>query len=163
MGVKIRKETIIALKKADMILRVIDASRSYGEEDARIDEILGFTGATVVRIYTKCDLPIVQKPIEEALIIKKDKIPTQKILNQIAALLPEGEMLYDPEYYTDISPNIRIGEVIREQSLLRLKQEIPHALYVQVEDVEIMEHQVRILAYIVVERESQKIIVIGKG
>jgi GTP-binding protein Era len=44
-----------------------------------------------------------------------------------------------------------------------LKEEIPHALYVHVEDVEVSESQVRVLAYIVVERESQKRIVIGKS
>jgi GTPase len=44
-----------------------------------------------------------------------------------------------------------------------VKQEIPHALYVHVEDIEHTERQIRILAYVVVERESQKIIVIGKA
>lgn len=163
MGTKIRKETVTALKKADVILRIVDASRPAGEEDARIDELLAFMGGKVLLVYTKCDLPIVQSPKEESICVKKWAIPVEVLVSRIAKLLPEWERLYDPEYYTDIPPSVRIGEIIREQAILRVKQEIPHALYVHVEDIEHTERQIRILAYVVVERESQKIIVIGKA
>ena len=92
-----------------------------------------------------------------------------ELIEKIIALLPEGEFLYPPDYYTDQSMDLRISEVIREQLFLELGDEIPYACYVEVTQVEEKtsegkkaEPMLSIQAYINVESESQKVIVIGK-
>ena len=79
-------------------------------------------------------------------------------------LLPEGAPLYGPDVLTDRTERFLAGELVREQLFLRLKQELPYATAVVVENWEEREKgDVVIDASIVVERESQKAIVVGKG
>ena len=77
--------------------------------------------------------------------------------------MPEGVPFYDEDYYTDQDPYTRISEIIREKAFRNLSDEIPHDLYVSVEEIEEEGDLMRILSYLVVERDSQKRIVIGKG
>jgi GTPase len=89
-----------------------------------------------------------------------------ELLEQISSHLPEEPYLYSPDYYTDQSMDLRIAEVIREQLFLSLGDEIPYACYVEVTQIEEKsdkkEPMLSIQAYINVEAESQKVIVIGK-
>lgn len=86
------------------------------------------------------------------------------LLAKIRELLPEGPLLYDPDYYTDQSMSLRISEVVREQAFLQLDEEVPHALYVDVETVEeTPKGDLKVLAYLHVEKDSQKRILIGKN
>jgi GTP-binding protein Era len=82
----------------------------------------------------------------------------------------EGEAFYPEEYYTDQDLNFRIAEIIREKAINRLRQELPHSLYVEVADTELRDDGVSaektrlwVRAFIIVERESQKGMVVGKG
>jgi GTP-binding protein Era len=73
--------------------------------------------------------------------------------------------MYPEEYYTDQDPEFRISEIIREQAVGRLREELPHSLFVEIADTELSEErqQLWVRAVIYVERESQKGIVVGKG
>lgn len=124
---------------------------------------MGFSNLPVVEIYTKADLRIIQKIPQDAIIMKKDSIPTEELIRKLSDALPEGEMIYDPDFYTDSSPEELLPDIIRAECFSRLRQEIPHSLYVRVEDVEDDVNIVRILAYVVVETDSQKKILIGKN
>ena len=86
-------------------------------------------------------------------------------LSLIFALSPPGEPMYPDDYYTDQQVDFRIAEIIREKAMNRLKEELPHSIYVEVEDTEIKENGARlwVRAFIIVERESQKGIVVGHG
>lgn len=163
MGQRLRKEAQNSLKLADVILRVRDVARAPGDEDEKIDLNIRDLGVPIIDIYTKMDQRHLIKPPKEALTVSKNQIPVAEICAQIRQLLPEGPILFDPDDYTNTPVYDRVGEIIREQANLQLMEEIPHAMYVHVEDVEVKEDQVRILAYIVVEKESQKRIVIGKA
>lgn len=96
--------------------------------------------------------------------------------------LEEGEYYYPDEFYTDQDPGLRIAEVVREKAISQLTQEIPHALYVEISDMEMREargggrghgggardggragEHLWVRAFVTVERESQKGIVIGHG
>lgn len=83
----------------------------------------------------------------------------------IAALLPEGPMLFPPDVRTDQDESTRAAEIIREKALIETRQEIPHAIAVEVEEAREGKapgtRYVRAIIY--VERESQKAIVVGKG
>jgi GTP-binding protein Era len=86
-----------------------------------------------------------------------DGIP--ELREELAALLPEGPLYYRREQRSDVPVEVEIAELVREQALRLTKDEVPHAITVEVE--EIAEKVVR--ADVLVETESQKQIVIGKG
>jgi GTP-binding protein Era len=77
----------------------------------------------------------------------------------------EGEKMYPDEFFTDQDPEFRAAEIIREKAINRVKEELPHAIYVEISDMEEAEDGkvLWIRAFLIVERESQKGIVVGKG
>lgn len=77
--------------------------------------------------------------------------------------LPEGPALFADDIYTEHPMRFLAAEIVREQATLRLGQELPYAIAVEIEAYEEKEALTRIHATILVERESQKGIVIGKG
>ena len=79
--------------------------------------------------------------------------------DELVALLPEGPAYYPRELRTDLEPELQIAELVREKALQLTREEVPHAISVEVE--ELTEKVVR--ATIFVETDSQKQIVIGKG
>jgi GTP-binding protein Era len=85
------------------------------------------------------------------------------LIKELLRLLPEGPPLYGPEVLTDRTERFLAGELVREQLFLRLHQELPYATAVVVEGWSEREKgDVVIDASIVVDRESQKAIVVGK-
>jgi GTP-binding protein Era len=86
-----------------------------------------------------------------------DGVPALR--DELVALLPEGPAYYPREQRTDLTPETQIAELVREKALQLTREEVPHALSVEVD--ELADKVVR--ATIFVETESQKQIVIGKG
>ena len=95
----------------------------------------------------------------------KNDTGINEILKALYMISPEGQPVYDEETYTDQNLTFRIAEVIRGEAINRLQDEIPHAVYVEVADVEHRSEgkKLWIRAFLCVERDSQKGIVIGKG
>ena len=81
----------------------------------------------------------------------------------LVARLPEGAPLYPPEEVTDQPLEVRVAELIREQALAVTREEVPHSVAVVVDELEEEDGLIRIAATLLVERDSQKGIVIGKG
>jgi GTP-binding protein Era len=79
--------------------------------------------------------------------------------DELVALLPAGPAYFPPEQRSDLSPEEEVGELIREKALALTREEVPHAISVEVEEVD--DKVVRANVY--VETESQKQIVVGKG
>jgi GTP-binding protein Era len=89
---------------------------------------------------------------------------TDAVVRELLRILPEGPPLYPPDMLTDRTERFLAGELVREQLFLRLRQELPYATAVVVENWEERpQGDVVIDATIVVERDSQKAIVVGKG
>ena len=82
-----------------------------------------------------------------------------ELREELVGLLPEGPAYFPPEQRSDLSQDEEIGELIREKALALTREEVPHAISVEVEEVD--EKVVRANVY--VETESQKQIVVGKG
>jgi GTP-binding protein Era len=82
-----------------------------------------------------------------------------ELRDELVGLLPEGPLYFAPEQRTDLSSELQVAELIREKALWLTRDEVPHAISVEVEEIE--EKVVR--AAILVEAESQKQIVVGKG
>lgn len=162
---RINSEAFSSLGKADVIVRLLDPTRTYGEEDIRIDEVLKTVKQPILRIETKQDMDNKSYPQKEV-DLRIDSVARtgfDELVTRLAELLPEWPFLYDADYYTDQSSELRISEVIREQLFHELGDEIPYACYVEVTQIEDEDpNLMKIQAYVNVEADSQKIIVIGK-
>jgi len=168
-----------ALDDSELILYLIDLSRPYGDEEAKILKLLKIREDKTIIALNKVDL--VTKEIAELRkakllekinplkIVRTSAIDQQgciKLAKQIFSYLPEGDILYpDRECYTDQTQEFRISEIIREKIFLNFKEEIPHSVYVDVDEITFnkAKNAITINALIVVETESQKRIVIGKN
>ena len=82
-----------------------------------------------------------------------------ELREELVELLPEGPAYFPPDQRSDLSAEEEVGELIREKALALTREEVPHAISVEVEEVD--EKVVRASLY--VETESQKQIVVGKG
>jgi GTPase len=168
---RINSEAYSSLHSADIIIRLLDPTRTYGEEDERIDTLLAKLDTPIIRVETKQDMENKSYP-QPKVDLRIDSVAHRgfdELITRISALLPEWPYLYDPDYYTDQSMELRITEVIRERLFLELWDEIPYACYVEVTQIEEKWGEsekslpmLSIQAYINVESDSQKVIVIGK-
>jgi len=87
-----------------------------------------------------------------------------ELVEELVGLVPEGPFLYPPEERTDLSQRVRIAELIREQVLAKTRDELPHAVEVEVEEVEERDDGLLVVeARVWAETESQKGILIGAG
>jgi GTP-binding protein Era len=77
--------------------------------------------------------------------------------------LPEGPPYYPPDEVTDQPVEVRLSEIVREKALAVTRQEVPHSIAVVVEELEPSNGLTTVRASVIVERDSQKGIVIGKG
>jgi GTP-binding protein Era len=88
-----------------------------------------------------------------------------RLMSEIPALLPEGPRYYPEDQLTDVPERFIVAEMIREQILMRIKDEVPYGVAVLVERFQEnpVRNMVGISAVINVERDSQKGILVGKG
>jgi GTP-binding protein Era len=87
-----------------------------------------------------------------------------EIVDDLVALMPEAPFMYPAEQRTDLPENVRLAELIREQALLRTREEVPHAVEVEIDEVEPNDDgSVVVRALLWTETESQKGILIGAG
>ncbi|GHT68550.1 GTPase Era [Spirochaetia bacterium] len=169
-----------SMEEGDLILYVLDASRPpAAEEDAIACRLLPLTEKVIVAVnkidargadYEKVGaflsekLPGVKTERCFKVSALKDE-GTGPLLTCLFDLAPRGDAFYPADYYTDQDVQFRIAEIIREKAISRLREELPHSLYVDVADTELREDgkKLWVRAFIVTERESQKGMVVGKG
>ncbi len=137
-----------SLDDADVVLYVIDASRSPGKEEQAVMDLLKKSGKPVVAVVNKTDLEIplldeirglVQVNVSPRALINVSAVKGTNLESLVLAVMdecPEGELHYPVDFYTDQNPEFRISEIIREQAISRSEQEVPHALYVEIADME---------------------------
>ncbi len=87
----------------------------------------------------------------------------EQLLEHIVSLLPRGPFYFDPRQRSDQSESAVLSELVREQILNRTREEVPHAVEVEIESIEEHDGRFRLDAVILVETESQKGILIGSG
>jgi GTP-binding protein Era len=85
------------------------------------------------------------------------------LVEHLVGLLPEGPFYFEADRRSDQPEEVELAELVREQVLARTREELPHAVEVQVDEIERGEGLVRVRAYVWTETESQKGIVIGAG
>ncbi|SIR53642.1 GTPase Era [Microbacterium sp. RURRCA19A] len=166
------------LGDVDVIAFCAPATEKVGPGDRRIAESLsGYPRAKKVALVTKTDAAT-REQITERLIevdaLREDwaaVIPLSAVTrdqldvlsDELLALMPEGPALYPDDVVTDESLEDRIAEIIREAALDGVRDELPHSIAVTIEDVAPREGSdlTDVFANIVVERDSQKAIIIG--
>lgn len=168
------------LENADAVLYVIDATREAGREEQLIASLVAPHTKKLVAAVNKTDLGAAKPAAAREFIAQTlpDLAPYRifdisaekdtnidDVLRALYDIAPEGEPLYPEEFYTDQEVDFRIAEIIREQAINRLYDEIPHAIYVDIADMEWRRNgkELWVRAFLCVERESQKGMVIGKG
>lgn len=180
LNLKLRNVTENQIDGVDGVLYIIDSTRATGEEEIHTANLIKKLQDKTVIAINKTDLPaskplpirqfiaenLPQIPAERIFEISAEKdIGINEVLKALYSITPEGQPIYDEELATDQDLSFRVCEVIRGEAINRLQDEIPHALYVEVADVEHRNEgkKLWIRAFLCVERDSQKGIVIGKG
>jgi len=179
MNKKLTEVSGRVLLESDLVLYVMDASRAPGSEEEEIASLLAPLSDKTVAAVNKMDasgadfnrakefllqrLPSLSADGRCFAISAETGQGIDELLDALYALAGEGEPLYGDEYYTDQETGFRIAEIIREKAINRLRQELPHSLYVDIADMEFKESKLWVRAFIIVERESQKGMVVGKG
>jgi len=167
-----------SLEETDAVLYMLDATRKPGSEEDAITYMLSGLSVPVVCCINKKDI-LSGEQIEEAQEYLHKSMPgravlvasakaddgVDEILIELFKHAPEGELLYDENAWTDQDLEFRISEIIREKAMNSVTQEIPYAIMVEVADLEYSaeEGKVWVRAFITVERDSQKGIMVGKG
>ncbi|MBP3039669.1 GTPase Era [Bacillaceae bacterium Marseille-Q3522] len=165
------------LKEVDMILFMVNVEEGYGRGEEYIIEKFNSVNTPVFLIINKIDrvhpdklLPFIDTYkhrynfSEIVPISALEGNNVERLLSQIKEYLPEGPQYYPANQVTDHPERFIVSELIREQALHLTREEVPHSLAVVIEKMERGEdhHVVHIMAAIVVERNSQKGIIIGR-
>ena len=176
LGQEMNNMAYSAAHDVDVSILVVDASLPFGPGDEYIIEHLDIHNTPLIIVFNKIDLARLDK-VEKLKSIYREKFPkalfidtvaSEKfnidlLLKEIEKLLPEGPEYYPVEVYTDKDEVFQIKEIIREKVLKSLRDEVPHAIAVYMDDIDWESNPMHIKATIVVEKDSQKGIVIGAG
>ena len=187
-NLKLQEIAVQSLNDADVVLYIIDVTRSFGDEEQAIIGILQKISKPIVIAFNKIDdknanrsLSFISLQKHFAKFCNDNSIlkvgePTlfdisaktgegvDALIRILLANLPESPLLYPPEFYTDQDVSFRIEEIIREQIILNTKDEVPHATYVKIDDMKMQKNgkRLNVKASLYADRESQKGILIGK-
>jgi GTPase len=165
------------LAEADMVLFVLNGQQEIGAGDRFIAQAIKEVGLPAVTALNKVDRlnrPQTADALQAAaaLDVQGDIFPISAragagvpdLVDHLISLLPEGPFLYPPEERSDLPESVRLAELIREQVLLRTREELPHAAEVEVDELEERDDgMLLIVARLWAETESQKGILIGAG
>jgi len=172
---RMNKEAADVIQGVDLIYLVVDASVPYAKGDEFVLNMVKNTGLPVFLVLNKMDK---MKPEKIVKVIQQwqecyefaEYFPLsakfgrsfEDLIKTTRKYLPEGDLLYPAEMTSDGAENFRIAELIREKILTQTEDEVPHAAAVLIENKEFKKDKVYIQAMILVERDSQKGIMIGK-
>jgi GTPase len=165
------------LGDADGVLFVLNGEQQIGPGDRFIAEAIrraGLPAVTALNKVDRLDKPGTVAALAEAarLDVQGDIFPVSArtgagvgpLVGALAELLPEGPFLYPPEDTSDLSQEVRLAELVREQVLLRTREELPHAVEVEVDELEEREDGLLVIrARVWAETDSQKAILVGAG
>lgn len=167
------------LKEVDVAVLVVDATEPPGGGDRFVLDLVKRSGVKTILALNKIDrirkpalLPIIQQytgVAEFAAIVPVSAATgdgVDVLEREIFAALPEGEPLYPDDYLTDQTQRTLAAELIREKVLAHTRDELPYSTAVVIEQFEEPAHEgglTRIHASILVDHDSQKPIVVGKG
>jgi GTP-binding protein Era len=165
------------LEGSDAALLVLNADQGAGPGDRFIADAIRNAGVPSAVAVNKVDLLSRARTLQAleaaaSLDLDGEIFPVSartgagvpELVDALVGLMPEGDFLYPPEERTDLSERVRLAELIREQVLARTREEIPHAVEVEIDEMNEREDGLlTIEARVWAETESQKAILIGAG
>lgn len=170
-----------SMNDADSVLYLVDSTRPFGDEEEAIIELLKECRKPLFIALNKIDAKNANSAMSHLSLInyfgemKMKNMQVFKIsaktgegvsdlVNKMLESLPISPLLYPSEFYTDQDVPFRISEIIREQIILNTKDEVPHSVYVKIENMKMKKNgkQLEVQASLFVDKESQKGILIGK-
>jgi GTP-binding protein Era len=165
-----------AIGEVDQVLLLVDGSQPAGRGDAWIVELLRQARTPVQVALNKSDrvgadaddieatyreLMPPEWPLHRCSALTGAGCPA--LVESLAAALPPGPHLYPPEMVSDQPEQLLMAELVREQVLLHTREEVPHSVAVQIDRIVDDGPRTAVLATVLVERSSQKGILIGQG
>ncbi len=175
LGRVLNKNAYTAMEDCDVIAWIIDVTQRFGPGDEFILNRIKTLHKPVLLLVNKMDKLSKEKILNALMawqkrydfdeiipLSAKEKENIGEVLETIKQYLPDGPALYPEEMKTDHDENFRICEIIREKILNRTEEEIPHSIAVVLENKKIEDGKLFINAMIIVDRNSQKGILIGK-
>jgi GTP-binding protein Era len=166
-----------ATRGVDAVVQVVDAAEGVGRGDAFVYErhVRSVGGARFCavnkldRLRNHEEVPQLQAAAdlgewdEVVPVAAKTGRGVDVLRDLLVERLPEGPALYAADEITDQPLEVRLSEIVREKALAVTRQEVPHSIAVVVEELEREDSITRVHASLIVERDSQKGILIGKG
>jgi GTPase len=174
---RMQRQVERTLADADAALFVLNGEQEIGPGDRFIAEALKRSGVPTVTVLNKVDRldqGRTLKALSDAaeLDVQGELFPISAIdgagvapvVAQLVALVPQGPFMYPPGAQSDLSLEVRLAELIREQVLLRTREEVPHSVEVEIGELEEREDGLLMIhARVWAETESQKGILVGAG
>lgn len=176
LGDFMMESALSALKEVDAVLFMVNATEHRGAGDNFIIDQLKNVDKPIYLLINKIDeispddiMPIIEqyknalefKDVYPISALQGNNVP--ELIDTLIKELPNGPQYYPADEVTDHPERFVISELIREKVLELTRQEIPHSTAVVIESIKTEESLLRIRATIIVERDGQKGIVIGKG
>ena len=177
LGRKMMGEVREALEGCDLVLLIVDASRTRDASDQFVLELVKKSGTPAFLLLNKIDLlrgkkqellPVIERysklhGIKEVIPLSaRRKEGLDLLLSKLVKNLPEGPHYFPADQVTDQPVRFMVAEAIREQVLVATSEEVPYAATVVIEQFEEGPRLTRIAAAIYCEREGQKGILVGK-
>ncbi len=177
---RMQERVLDSLSESDAILFLLDASQAaekVGAGDRYVARLIAESGTPAITCINKIDLlpnraevlPIVEGLSElgdwrEVFPISATGgLNVEPLMDCVVELLPPGPRYFPEGTITDYPESLILAEYVREKALNVLREEVPHAVAVEVEEVERKEKVTIVYATIHVERSTQRMIVLGKG
>jgi GTPase len=178
MNVRMVDAALDAMRHVDVVGLVVDATERTGGGDRFLQDLVRKVEGPVVLVLNKIDLvskpkllPLIDAWSKEHAFAEIVPISAQtgdnvdRLQRVVLERLPDGEPLYPPDYLTDQPERFFVAEIVREQVLRHTHAELPYTSAVVVDRFEEPDEKglLRLYCSILVERDSQKPIVVGRG
>jgi len=174
---RMQRQVERALADADAALFVLNGEQEVGAGDRFIADSLKRSGIPTVTVLNKVDRldrPRTVRALSDAAelgvqgelfpISAKSGAGVGPVVEELVSLVPEGPFMYPPGERSDLSLELQLAELVREQVLLRTREEVPHSVEVEVDEVEERDDGLLVVrARVWAETESQKGILVGAG
>lgn len=166
-----------AVADADVALFMLNGEQEIGPGDRFIADALKTAGLPTVTVLNKVDRLDRPRTVEALaaaaeLDVQGELFPISaldgagvgELVEQLVSLVPEGPFLYPPDEKSDQSLELQLAELVREQVLLRTREEVPHSVEVEIDELEERDDGLLVVrARVWAETESQKGILVGAG
>nr|MDQ3737434.1 GTPase Era [Actinomycetota bacterium] len=176
---RMQRQVLDSLSESDVVLLIFDASQAQkglGTGDRYVARLVADSGTTAIACLNKVDLlrnrsevlPLVEGVsglggFEEIFPLSATEgLNVEPLLEAVIRLLPPGPRYFPEGTITDYPESLILAEYIREKALVALREEVPHAIAVEIDEVERKDNVTVVYAVIHVERASQRMIVLGK-